>query len=189
MLVLESLVARLIQISIVDLVGLHTRQRCRNLGQLTAQVLALLVCALRGSRQGSELRVDLMQELREFAKLKRTGLVLVVLLEELVKAAEVVRGLRETLADAGCYFAPFAEGQVQLLGVLALLPGDGAQEGHDVAGEIVLDGRAVANCVDIAEGRADETKVGVCFEGMLVVLGFKLVGEALAEIGAGWLGV
>ena len=187
MLVLESLVACLIQITIVDLVGLHTRQCSRNLSQLAAQVLALLVRALRSSRQRSELRVDLVQEFGEFTELKSAGLVLVVLLKELVQTAEVVRGLRETLADAGCYFAPFAEGQVQLLGILALLPGDGAEEGHDVAGEVVLDGGAVANGVDVTEGCADETKVRVGFEGVLVVLGFKLVGEALAEIGAGWL--
>lgn len=52
---------------------------------------------------------------------------------------------------------------MHFLGFLALLPGDGAQEPNDVVGEVVLDGRAVTNGVDVAQRGTNHTKMGISF--------------------------
>lgn len=60
--------------------------------------------------------------------------------------------------------------------VFALLPGNGTQEGDDVISYVVLKGGAVTNSVDVTQGSSDNTQVGVCDQGVLVVLSFQLVG-------------
>ena len=146
----EGSVDSLVKVTVVDLVGAHAGRGSRDLPQLAAQILALLVCALGGRREGGELVVDLVEEFGQFAEVERAGLVFVVLFEEAVEAAEMVGRLREALLDARCDVSPFAEGEVQLLRVFAFLPGDGAEEGDDVVGDVVLDGCAVADGVDVA---------------------------------------
>lgn len=80
--VTEGLVDGLVEVTIVDLIGLETRKSGGNLGKLAAEVDTLLVGTLGGGRQGSELGVDLVQELGQFAVVECTGVVLVVLFEE-----------------------------------------------------------------------------------------------------------
>lgn len=126
MLILESLVDGLVEVTVVNLIGLETGQRGSDLGQLAAQVDALLVRTLGGRREGGELCVDLGEEFRQFAVVEGAGVVLVVLFEEEVETAEVVRGLREALLYAVGDVSPFGEGEVHFLWVPALLPGDGA---------------------------------------------------------------
>ena len=104
--------------------------------------------ALGRSRQRSELRINLQQELVEFAKVEGTGFILVVFLEEPVQAAEVVGGLREALFDARGHLAPLAEGDVQFFRVVAAFVGDGAEEVDEVVGDVVLDCGTVADGVD-----------------------------------------
>ena len=112
MLVLEGLVDSFVEVAVVNLIGPHARERGGDFGELMAEILALLVGALSGGREGGKFGVDLVKEFGKFAELEGAGLVLVVLLEELVKAAEVVGGLREALLDAVGYIAPFSEGEV-----------------------------------------------------------------------------
>lgn len=126
MLILESLVDGLVEVTVVNLIGLETGQRGSDLGQLAAQVDALLVRTLGGRREGGELCVDLGEEFRQFAVVEGAGVVLVVLFEEEVETAEVVRGLREALLHAAGDVSPFGEGEVHFLWISALLPGDGA---------------------------------------------------------------
>lgn len=52
-----------------------------------------------------------------------------------------------------------------------------------MVGDIVLDGRAVANRVDITQWRAYDTEVGVRLKCVTVVLAFKLLCYALGEFG------
>ena len=52
---------------------------------------------------------------------------------------------------------PVGVGDLHCLGFLAALPGEGAEECDDVVGDVVLDGRAVADGVDVAEGSTGET--------------------------------
>lgn len=59
-------------------------------------------------------------------------------------------GLWEALLHAVGDVTPFGEGEMNLFGVAALLPGDGAQEFDDVLGDVVLYGGAVADRVDVA---------------------------------------
>lgn len=148
--IMESLVDSLIQVTVVDLVSFQTRQRSGDLRQLAAQIHALLVCALGRGGEGGELCVDLVEELGEFAVVESAGLILVVLFEETVQTAEMACCLWEALLHAVGDVAPFGEGQVHLFGVAALLPGDGAKEFDDVFGNVVLDGGAVADGVDVA---------------------------------------
>jgi len=61
--VLESLVYGRIQIAIDNLVRRESRQSLGALVELACQVLALLMCPLGGSGEGSELGVDLLQQL------------------------------------------------------------------------------------------------------------------------------
>lgn len=109
-------------------------------------------------------------------------MVLVVLFEEFVEAAEVGGGLGEALLDAVGDFAPFSEGEVEFLGVFALLPGNCAEEGHDVVGYVVLNSGAVTDGIDIAQGRSENTQVGICNQGVLVVLPIQFVGKCLAKV-------
>jgi len=64
--------------------------------------------------------------------------------------------------------------------------GEGAQEVRDVVCDVVLDGGAVADGVDGAEGGAGEAEVGVCFEGVAVGLDGEFGGDAGAEGCLGW---
>lgn len=112
MLVLEGLVDCFVEVAVVNLIGPHARERGGDFGELMAEILALLVGALSGGGEGGKFGVDLVKEFGKFAEVEGAGLVLVVLLEELVKAAEVVGGLREALLDAVGYIAPFSEGEV-----------------------------------------------------------------------------
>lgn len=139
MLVLERLVDSLVEVTIVDLVGLETGKCGGNLGQFTAQIHTLLVSALGSSRQGSELRVNLVQELRQLAVVESAGVVLVVLLKESIQATEMVRGLREAFLNPSGEFSPFGKSEVHFLGVTAFLPGNGAEEPDDVVCDVVLD--------------------------------------------------
>lgn len=74
----------------------------------------------------------------------------VVFLEESIEAAEMVGGLRESLLDALCDVTPFAEGEVDFFRIFALFPGNCAEEGDHVVGNVVLDCCAVANGVYVA---------------------------------------
>ena len=60
-----------------------------------SKILALLVCTLCGSGERCELAIDLQEKFAEFAKIKRSGVVFVVGLKELVEASQVMCGLRE----------------------------------------------------------------------------------------------
>lgn len=51
-----------------------------------------------------------------------------------------------------------------------------------MVGDVVLDGGAVADGVDGAEGGAVEAEVGVGFQGVTVGLNFELFGDAFAEV-------
>lgn len=88
--VLESAVDSLVEIAVVDLIGLETGEGRSNLAQLVAQVDTLLVGALGGGRERSKLCVDLAQELGELIIIQGAGVVFVVLLEEAVRATEMV---------------------------------------------------------------------------------------------------
>lgn len=123
-----------------------------------------------------------MEEFGEFAEVEGAGLVFVVLFEKFVETAKVGGGLREALLDAVGNFAPFSEGEVEFLGVFALLPGDCAEEGDDVVGYVVLNSGAVTDSVDVAQGRSENTQVGVCNQGVLVVLPIQFVGKCLAKV-------
>lgn len=94
----------------------------------------------------------------------------------------MARGLGEALLDAVGDFSPFSESEVEFLGVFALLPGDCAKEGDDVVGYVVLDCGAVTDGVDVTQGCSNDTQVGICNQGVLVVLPFQLVGKCLAKI-------
>lgn len=123
-----------------------------------------------------------MEEFREFAEVQGAGLVFVVLFKEFVETAEMGGGLGEALLDAVGDFAPFSEGKVEFLGVFALLPGDCAEEGDDVVGYVILDGGAVTDGIDISQGRSENTQMGVCNQGVLVVLPIQFVRKCLAKI-------
>lgn len=188
MLVLEGLVDGFVEVTVVDLVGAHAGQCGGDLGELVAEVQTLLISALGCGGERGEFGVDLVQQFGQFVKVERAGLVLVVLFEEFVETTQVVGGLREALLHAVGDLSPFREGEVQLVRVFALLPGNGAQEGHNVVGDIVLESRAIANSVDITQRGSNNTQVGVCDQSMLVVLSFQLVGQLFTETGACCLG-
>lgn len=181
--VFKRLVHGVVQVAVVDLVGRHPGRRLRQLAELPPQVLPLLVRALRRGRQRGQLGVDLDEQLVQFAEIQRPAAVLVVLLEQPVEAAEVVRGLREAFLDPLGDLAPFGEGDVYLFGVFAFFDGERAQEGDEVVGHIVLYGGAVADGVDGAERGAVEAQVGVGFQGVPVGLNLELFGDAFAEVG------
>ncbi len=65
-------------------------------------------------------------------------------------------GLREALLDLPGDAAPVLEAELQVFGVGAVLPGQAADKGDDVVGDVVLHGRAVADGVDVAERGAVE---------------------------------
>lgn len=67
----------------------------------------------------------------------------------------MVGSLWETLLDSFCDVPPFAEGEMHLFGVLALFPGNCAQEGDHVVGNVVLDSGAVPDGVDITQRCSD----------------------------------
>lgn len=146
----EGPVNGLVKVTVVDLIGLQTGQRSGDLGQLAAQVDALLVCALRSSREGGELCVDLVQEFGEFAVVECAGLILVVLFKETVQTAKMVCRLWEARLHTLGDIAPFGEGEVDLFRIATLLPGDGAQESDDVVGDVILHGGAVTDGIDVA---------------------------------------
>lgn len=98
----------------------------------------------------------------------------------------MVRSLRETLLDALGDASPFFKRDDHFLRVFALFVGEGAEEGNEVVGDVVLHGGAVADGVDGAEGGAVEAEVGVGFEGVAVGLVFEFGGDAFAEFGLGW---
>ena len=156
MVVVEGLVDRLVEIAVEDLVCLHARRRCRQLIEFLAEVLALLVSTLGCSREGSELVIDLSEQLVELAKIERAILVLVVLLKQAIQPAEMVRGLRKAFLDLLRNAAPFSKGELHSFRVFALLISKRAQEVHEVVGDVVLHGGAVADGVDGAERSAIE---------------------------------
>ena len=82
-------------------------------------------------------------------------MVAVVFLEESIKPAEMVGGLRESLLDALCDVTPFAEGEVNFLGVFALFPGNCAEERDHMVSNVVLDCCAVANGINITKRRSN----------------------------------
>lgn len=182
MVILECFVDRVIQIAVIHFIGRHPRRGLCQFTEFPAQILALLMGALRRSRQRSQLGVDLNEQFPQFAKIQGPASILVVLLKEFVEAAEMVRSLREAFPDPLGDFAPFGEGDVHLFGVFALFDGEGAKEGDEVIGDIVLDRGAVADGVNRAERGAVEAEVGVGLQGVAVVLDLKLRGDAFAEI-------
>ena len=186
MLILKRLIRRLVQIAIVDFVNQHPRRRLSKFIELATEVLALLMRALCGGGEGSEFIIDLDEELVEFTEVEGAALVFVVLLEQFVETAEMVRGLRETLFHFLRDGAPVGERDVHLCWVFVVSEGEGAEEVGDVVCEIVLDGGAVADGVDGAERGAGEAEVGVCFEGVAVGLDGEFGGDAFAEFGLGW---
>ena len=95
----------------------------------------------------------------------------------------MVRSLRKAFLDSGGNGAPLGKGDVHGGWVFALGPGKTAEEVDEVVGDIVLDGGAVADGVNGAEGGAVETEVGVGFEGMLVCLDREGGGDGFAEVG------
>lgn len=82
--ILESLVHRLIQISISNLIDLHPRRRLRELVELPTKVDTLLIRTLCGRGKGREFAVDLLEELTKLAEIERAALVFVVRFEQLV---------------------------------------------------------------------------------------------------------
>ena len=68
--VLERFIHGFVHVAVVDFVGGHAGDRLRQLVELAAQVLPLLVGALGGGGEGSQFRIDLEQELVEFAELE-----------------------------------------------------------------------------------------------------------------------
>lgn len=82
-------------------------------------------------------------------------MIAIVFLEESINAAEMVGGLRESLLDSFCNVAPFAEGEVDLLRVFAFFPGNCAEEGDHMVGDVVLDCCAIANSVYVTQGRSN----------------------------------
>ena len=69
MAVLERFVDGFVHVAVVDFVGGHAGYRLRQLVELAAQVLPLLMGALGGCREGSQFRIDLEQELVKFAEI------------------------------------------------------------------------------------------------------------------------
>lgn len=185
MMILERLVHGGIEVSVFDLVSPQPGHCGGDLGEFPTKVFALLVRALGCCREGGEFCVDLMEEFAQFAEVEGAGVVDVVLLEQLVEAAEVAAGLWEALSDAVGDLCPFSECEFDLFGVSAFLPFQGAHEGDDVVGQVVLDGRAITNGVYISQGCSDETQMRICLECPLVVLGVQLVGESLAKFCSG----
>ena len=90
--------------------------------------------------------------------------------------------MREAFLDPLGDFAPFREGNVHLFGIFALFDGEGAKEGDEVVGDVVLDRGAVADGVNRAERSAVEAEVGVGLEGVAVGLDFKLLRDTFAEL-------
>lgn len=84
MLVSEGFVNDVVDVAVFDLVGSHAGERSCDLGEFAAQILALLVGALGGGREGGELGVDLVEEFVQFAEVEGAGAVLVILFEQLV---------------------------------------------------------------------------------------------------------
>lgn len=183
MVVFKRLVHGVVQVAVVDLVGRHPGRRLRQLAEFPPQVLPLLVRALRRGRQRGQFGVDLDEQLVQFAEIQRPAAVLVVLLEQPVEAAEVVRGLREAFLDPLGDLAPFGEGDLHLFRVFAFFDGERAEEGDEVVGHVVLHRGAVADGVDGAEGGAVEAQVGVGFQGVPIGLNLELFGDAFAEVG------
>ena len=71
----------------------------------------------------------------------------------------------------------------------AVLVGEsGAEEVHEVVGDVILDGGAITEGVDGAEGGAVEAEVGVRLEGVAISLRVDLRGDAAAEVGLGCWG-
>jgi len=75
----------------------------------------------------------------------------------------VVGGLGEAGFDSLRDVPPVGVGYLHVLRVLAFFPREGAEEGDDVVGDVVLHRAGVADDVDVAHGGADETEVRVCF--------------------------
>jgi len=73
---------------------------------------------------------------------------------------------------------------VHLFGVLALLPGDGAEESDDVLGDVILHCGAVADGVDVSQGCTDYAQMCVRFHCVLIVLSLQLFAEGIANRGA-----
>ena len=90
MVILECFVDGVIQIAVVHFIGRHSRGGLCEFTEFPAQVLALLMGALRRSRQRGQFGVDLNEQFPQFAKIQRPASILVVLLEEFVEAAEMV---------------------------------------------------------------------------------------------------
>lgn len=151
--VFKCFVHGLVNVAVIDLVQLHTRGCLAKLVQFAAEVCTLLVCALCRGGECGQLGVDLSEEFLQFAKVEGAALVLVVGFKQPVQALQVVGRLREAGSDALRYTSPVGVADGQLLGILALLPGKSAEERHNVLRDVVLDGRAVANGVDVAKRR------------------------------------
>lgn len=130
-----------------------------------------------------------MEEFVKFSEIEGSALVLVVLFEEFVEAAEVVCCLWEASLYALGNVSPFGEGEVHFFWVFAFFPGDGAEEGYEVLGDVVLDGCAVADGVDITHRCANDPQVGVCFQGEPVLLVVDFLGDLSAEFRLTWIWV
>ena len=74
MAVLERFVDGFVHVAVVDFVGGHAGYRLRQLVELAAQVLPLLMGALGGCGERSQFGVDLEQELVKFAEFESSVL-------------------------------------------------------------------------------------------------------------------
>lgn len=70
-------------------------------------------------------------------------------------------------------------------GVLALLVGENAKEVDEMVRYVILNSGAVANGVNVTQGRAIETEMGVGLKSMSICLDFDFFGNLLAEFGLG----
>ena len=76
---------------------------------------------------------------------------------------------------------PFSECEMQFVRVLALLPGNCAQERNYVVGHVVLQGRAVTDGINVSQGSSYDPEVCICLQGMLVVLPFQFIRKCFTK--------
>ena len=78
--------------------------------------------------------------------------------------------LRKADFDAFGDIPPVAVCDLHLFGILALLPGERAEEGNDMSGDIILDSAAVPHRVDISQWGSNHSEMCVGLKSMLVIL-------------------
>lgn len=92
--------------------------------------------------------------------------------------------LREAGTHALGDVAPVRVCDGHFLRVLSCFPRGRAEKGDDVVGDVVLDGGAVADGVDVSKRGAREAEMGVRLERVAVVLVVcEFLGDFLAKVG------